>query len=120
MPTAPIRTCAFAFAALLAALVLSGCGAGSDEPSIAVAVAKSGVLGPIGDQLKREDDEAEMTEIREHAPHTREEREELHEQAEEATIAAGQEQQEEGGSGQQEEGGSAPQEEAGSEQPEAQ
>jgi hypothetical protein len=71
--------------AALAAMALAGCG--SDEPTAAVAIAKSGLLGPIGEQLKREDDDNEAAELRETAPSSREEREEAHEQAEAAELA---------------------------------
>jgi hypothetical protein len=86
MPRSP-RTALLAVLALLGALVLSGCG--SDEPTAAVAIAKSGMLGPIGEQLKREDDDTEAAELRETQPESREEREEAHELAEEAEQQGG-------------------------------
>jgi hypothetical protein len=95
--------------ALFAAPVLSGCGS-SGEPTVAAAVADSGILGSLGEQLKREDDQAEVNELRESAPQTREEVEEDHERSEEAAIQAGQvgagetEQLQEGESGQPTEG----------------
>jgi hypothetical protein len=83
--------CAVLLLALIAAPALSGCG--GSEPTVASAVAHSGLLGGLVDGLKREDDEAEAKEIREAAPQTREEREEAHEQAERATIESAQAQQ---------------------------
>jgi NAD(P)H-dependent flavin oxidoreductase YrpB (nitropropane dioxygenase family) len=81
---------ALAVLALLCAPVLSGCGGGeATEPSVASAVAHSGILGGLVDGLKREDDEAEAKEERETAPQTREEREEANEQSEVATVQAG-------------------------------
>jgi hypothetical protein len=52
------------------------------------AQAHGGIVGDLVGQLKHEDDEAEVQQIREHEPATREEREEAHEQAEEAAIQA--------------------------------
>ena len=73
---------------LLAAPLLSGCGEGGEE-SVAVAVAKSGLLGGIGEQLKREDDEAEAEELRLQAETTTpRERAEASEAAEYAAIEA--------------------------------
>jgi hypothetical protein len=72
---------------LMAAPVLSGCGEAGEE-SAAVAVAKSGVLGGIGEQLKREDDEAEVEELHKAEPATPEERAEAREAAESRTMEA--------------------------------
>jgi len=84
MPPLRKRTCLMALLALLVVPTLSGCG--NSEPTLAVAVAKSGVLGPLTDQLKQEDDEAEAKELREHAPQTREEHQEAREHEEQAAI----------------------------------
>ena len=81
--------------ALLIAPALSGCGSG--EPTAAVAIAKSGILGGLADELKREDDEAEVREIREHEPQTSEERQEAREQSEAAAIQSAQAAEPEGG-----------------------
>jgi hypothetical protein len=54
------------------------------------AQAHGGIVGDLVGQLKREDDEAEVKEIREHEPQTHEEREEAHEQAEQAAMQAAQ------------------------------
>jgi multidrug resistance efflux pump len=70
-------------------LVLAGlsvfCFAGVHELA-ASAQAQGGVLGNFVGQLKREDDEAERRELREHAPQTREDRQEAREQAEQAEM----------------------------------
>jgi uncharacterized protein (DUF3084 family) len=70
-------------------LVLAGlsvfCFAGVHELA-ASAQAQGGVLGNFVGQLKREDDQAEVREIREHAPQTREERQEAREQGEQARM----------------------------------
>ena len=50
------------------------------------AQAHGGIVGDLVGQLKREDDEAEVQQIREHEPATREEREEAHEQAEQVAL----------------------------------
>jgi NAD(P)H-dependent flavin oxidoreductase YrpB (nitropropane dioxygenase family) len=86
MPTARKSICMLALLAVLVVPTLSGCG--NSEPTLAVAVAKSGVLGSLTDGLKREDDEAEVKELRESAPHTSEERREAREAQEQATIEA--------------------------------
>jgi hypothetical protein len=52
------------------------------------AQAQGGIVGEFFGGLKREDDEAEARETREHAPQTREEREEAHEQAEQVAMQA--------------------------------
>jgi Sec-independent protein translocase protein TatA len=71
---------------LLAVLGLAAfCVAGPHEIAGA-AQAHGGIVGDLVGQLKREDDEAEVEQLREDAPATREEREEAHEQAEEAAI----------------------------------
>jgi hypothetical protein len=81
---------------LLAVPVLSGCGEASDE-SAAVGVAKSGLLGGIGERLKREDDQAEEAELRQQAEETTPaERAEAREEAE--SEAAGGEGPESAGS----------------------
>jgi hypothetical protein len=72
---------------LLAAGALAGCGT-SEEESAAVALAKSGLLGGVGEQLKREDDEAEAAELRADAPQTHQERLEAREAAEAETTEA--------------------------------
>lgn len=73
---------------LLAGALLSGCGEAGEE-SAAVAVAKSGLLGGLGEQLKREDDEAETAELREQAESTTpEERAEAREAAESSAMEA--------------------------------
>jgi hypothetical protein len=97
MPSSRRILCVPIVVALLAAVGLSGCGGSGEEQSLASAVAKSGVLGGLTDELKREDDESEARELQEHAPLTREEREEAHEQAEAAAIAAAQGQEGEAG-----------------------
>jgi hypothetical protein len=88
----PIPRRLLALALLLPALpgagVLAGCG-GEEEDSAAVAIAHSGLLGGWGEQLKREDDEAETAERRADAPQTREERLEAREAAEDAAAQAG-------------------------------
>lgn len=73
---------------LLAVPVLSGCGEAGEE-SAGVAVAKSGLLGGIGEQLKGEDDEAEEAELRQQAEETTPaERAEAKEAAEYAAVEA--------------------------------
>jgi len=79
------RVCVLLALALLAP-VLSGCS--NSEPTVASAIARSGMLGGLGEQLKREDDEAELQEIREHAPQTPEEHREARERQEGAAIEA--------------------------------
>jgi hypothetical protein len=54
------------------------------------AQAHGGIVGDLVGQLKREDDEAEVQQIREHEPATREEREEAHEQAEQVALQVAQ------------------------------
>jgi hypothetical protein len=54
----------------------------------AAAQAHGGPVGELVGQFKREDDEAEVREIREHEPLTREEREEAHEQSEQLALQA--------------------------------
>jgi hypothetical protein len=54
------------------------------------AQAHGGIVGEIVGQFKREDDEAEVKEIRERAPQTREEREEAREQVEQAAMRSAQ------------------------------
>ena len=72
----------------LAAPVLSGCGEAEGD-SAAVAIAKSGLLGGLGEQLKREDDEAEAAELRQRAEQTTpEERAEAREAAEQHALEA--------------------------------
>jgi hypothetical protein len=72
----------------LAVPLLSGCGQAEGD-SAAVAVAKSGVLGALGEQLKREDDEAEVTELRQRAEQaTPEERDEAREADERRALEA--------------------------------
>lgn len=83
--------CAVLVLALFAAPVLSGCG--SSESSATPVAAASGFLRGIVSELKREDDEAELKEIRETAPRTREEREEAHEQTERAALESSQAQE---------------------------
>jgi hypothetical protein len=56
----------------------------------ASAQAHGGIVGDLVGQLKREDDEAEVREIREHEPLTSEEREEAHEQAEQVATQVAQ------------------------------
>jgi hypothetical protein len=86
----PRRRLAPALAVLaLAGGALSGCGSG-EEDSAAVALAKSGLLGGLGEQLKHEDDEAEVAELQANAPQTPQERMEAREAAEEATVQAAQ------------------------------
>jgi Sec-independent protein translocase protein TatA len=81
---------------LIAVLGLSAfCFAGPHEIARA-AQAHGGIVGELVGQLKREDDEAEVQQIREHEPATREEREEAHEQAEEVAIQAAQQSESEG------------------------
>jgi hypothetical protein len=73
--------------ALLGVGVLAGCGGGEEE-SVAAAIAHSGLLGGFGEQLKREDDEAEVAELRASEPRTPEERAEAREAAEEESAEA--------------------------------
>jgi hypothetical protein len=94
MPQAPKLLAALVLAALVVAL-LAGCGS-SSEPTAAVAIVKSGLLGSFGDELQREDDADEVRELREMEPQTRSEREEAHEQIEEASLAAAQAAEHEG------------------------
>jgi hypothetical protein len=65
------------------------CYAGPHEIARA-AQAHGGIVGDLVGQLKREDDEAEVKQLREQAPATREEREEAHEQAEQVAIQVAQ------------------------------
>jgi hypothetical protein len=74
--------------ALLAGLALSGCGGGGEQ-TLAVAVAKSGVLGPLGEQLKKDDDEQELRELRDAEALTPAERREQREAAEQHSASAG-------------------------------
>jgi hypothetical protein len=86
-PSAAKSLCLLGLLAALVVPTLSGCGS-SEEPTLAVAVAKSGVLGGLTDQLKHEDDEVEVAELREHEPHSTEERREAREAQEQAAIEA--------------------------------
>jgi hypothetical protein len=88
--------CALLVLALFAAPALSGCASG--EPSAEPVAAASGFMGGIVSQFKREDDEAELKEIREAAPQTKEEREEAHEQAKLAAVESSQTEEESEGS----------------------
>lgn len=63
--------CAMLVVAALAAIVTVGAGG---EGSAAVAFAKSGVLGPIGEALKQRDDATEQRELAEREPRSHEER----------------------------------------------
>jgi hypothetical protein len=75
-------------AALLTAALLTGCG-GSQEESAAVAIAKSGVLGALGETLKHDDDAAEVAELHAQAETTTpEERVEAREAAERSAMEA--------------------------------
>jgi hypothetical protein len=78
---------------VLLAPALSGC-AGS-EPSAAPVAAARGLVDGVVSELKREDDEAELKEIREAKPPTNEERKEAHEQAEWAAVESHQAEAEE-------------------------
>lgn len=95
MPARRKSMCILALLAVLVVPTLSGCG-NSSEPTLAVAVVKSGVLGSLTDGLKREDDETEVRELREHAPQTREEHQEAREREEQAAIEAAPEPEGEG------------------------
>lgn len=85
------RLCLPLALALLAVPALSGCA--SSEPSAAIAVAHMGLLGPIGEQLKREDDEQEARELAQQAPPTDVEREQARERAAASEVEAAQAQQ---------------------------
>ena len=87
MPQAPKLLALLA--ALLIAALLSGCGS-SNEPSVAAAIVKSGVLGSLGDELQRDDDADEVQELRELEPQSPAEREEMREQREELAVEAAQ------------------------------
>jgi hypothetical protein len=65
------------------------CYAGPHEIATA-AQAHGWIVGDLVGQLKREDDEAETKEMREHQPVTREEREEEHEQGEQVAMQVAQ------------------------------
>jgi Sec-independent protein translocase protein TatA len=81
---------------LIAALGLAVfCWAGPHEIAKA-AQAHGGIVGGLVGQLKREDDEAEVQQIREHQPATREDREEAHEQAEQVAMQVAQQREGEG------------------------
>ena len=80
MPQATKLLAALALAPLVAALLVGG--GSSREPTPAVAIVKSGILGSFGDELQREDDEDEVSELREMELQTPSERQEAHEQAE--------------------------------------
>jgi hypothetical protein len=87
MAQARTSTCLVFLVVLLA--LAAFCYAGPEGIARA-AQAHGGIVGDLVGQLKREDDEAEVQEIREHEPATREEREEAHEQAEEVAIQVAQ------------------------------
>ena len=59
------------------------------------AQAHGGIVGDLVSQLKREDDEAEVKEIREHEPLTHEERLEAREQAQDVAIQVAQQRESE-------------------------
>jgi hypothetical protein len=94
MPQATKLLAALALAPLVAALLVGG--GSSREPTPAVAIVKSGILGSFGDELQREDDEDEVSELREMELQTPSERQEAHEQAEQASLAAAQAAEHEG------------------------
>jgi hypothetical protein len=81
------RLLALVVGMMLAAGALSGC-ASSDEPTLASAVAKSGVAEGVVDSLKAADDAAEVQELREAAPQSRQEREEARDQHEQSQMEA--------------------------------
>jgi len=74
---------------LFVAPALSGC-ASSSEPTLASAVAKSGVVDAVVEPLKQKDDEAEVQRLSEEAPHSAEEREEARDQHEQVALEASQ------------------------------
>lgn len=76
---------ALAALALLVAPTLSGCA--STQATSASDVPHVWLIGGLVEQLKREDDEAELKELREHES-TREEREQGREAAEQAEVEA--------------------------------
>jgi hypothetical protein len=71
--------------ALLVAPALSGC-ASSGEPTLASAVAKSGVVAGVVDSLKAADDEAEVQRLHEGEPQSSGEREEARDQHEQVAM----------------------------------
>ena len=79
------RLCLLLVLGALVAPSLSGC-ASSNEPTLAVAVAKSGVAGDVVDALKQGDDEADSQRLREGEPHSPEEREEARDQGEQVAM----------------------------------
>lgn len=79
------RLCLLLVLGALVAPSLSGC-ASSGEPTLAVAVAKSGVAGPVVDALKAGDDEADLQRLREGEPHSAEERAEARDQHEQVAM----------------------------------
>jgi hypothetical protein len=87
MAQARTSTC-LAFVILVLALT-AFCFANPHEIAVS-AQAHGGIVGELVGQLKREDDEAEVREIREHEPLTHEEREEAHEQAEQVAMQVAQ------------------------------
>jgi hypothetical protein len=72
---------------LFVAPALSGC-ASSGEPTLASAVAHSGVVNGVVASLKADDDAAEVQRLREQAPQSPEEREEARDQHEQAAMEA--------------------------------
>lgn len=83
-------------AAVLAAVglpALSGCGGAEGGPPSAQA--GSGLIDGILQALKREDDAADVKELRKHEP-TKEEREEAREQVEQANLEQAQQEQTQG------------------------
>jgi len=85
MPTPRRGAWAVVALALFVAPALSGCGTGQTAP--ASAGPHIWLVGGLVEQLKREDDETELKEIREHES-TREDREQAHERAEQEEVEA--------------------------------
>jgi hypothetical protein len=84
--------CILTVLALGVAPALSGCAA--TETDTASAEGRSGLIGGFVEKLKREDDEAEVRELREHEPNS-EEREEAREKTEQAQVEVAQAQEQE-------------------------
>ncbi len=98
MRQSSIAFCVLLIAGLLAIPALAGFSGGDGSSSAAATIAKSGVLGGFGEQLKREDDEQAVKERVESEPQTPEERAEAHEDREVAAIEAAHHDESEGDS----------------------
>jgi hypothetical protein len=81
------RLCLLSVLGLLIAPSLSGC-ASSGEPTLATAVAHSGVAAGVVESLKAADDEADVQRLHEGEPQSAEEHEEARDQHEQVALEA--------------------------------